>query len=213
MLLNFLRDRLTLIAQPIVLWGTSSFTTQLARNAPDFWSWKGHFFSFTVPQPMSNLIQKTESEATHPHDHLPPIRRYLRRVLEDPDYAIWKDLYLPLKASRTIDISPFSPRHTLTYEELRQLAPLFPQTSSAETDHIIFKKGDIGDNSYIIVSGEVEVTVPDALGNDIIIARLSKGDFFGEISLLKRIPRTATVRTTKPSKFVVITPGSLGLDR
>ena len=94
---------------------------------------------------------------------------------------------------------------------MRQIAPLFPSTISVETDQIIFKKGDSGDNCYIIVSGEVEVTVPDALGNDIIIAKLSKGDFFGEISLLKRIPRTATVRTISPSKFVVVTPGSLGL--
>ncbi len=210
-LLNFLRDRLTLIAQPIVLWGSSSFMTQLARNAPDFWSWKGHFFSFTTPQPLAKIIQTPESEASHHHDHLPPLRRYLRRVLEDPDYTVWKDLYLPLKATRTIDISPFSPRHTLTYEELRQLAPLFPTTTPVAANQTIFRKGDIGDNCYLIVSGEVEISVPDTLGNDIIVARLSRGDFFGEISLLKRIARTATARTTKPSKFVVITPGSLNL--
>jgi len=210
-LLNFLRDRLTMIAQPIVLWGTSDFMTQLARNAPDFWSWKGQFFNFTTPQPSSTIIQAPGAESTRHHHHLSPIRRYLRQIIEDPDYAIWKDLYLPLKATRTIDISPFSPRHTLTYEELRQIAPLFPNTSSYKANQLIFRQGDPGNNCYLVVSGEVEVSVPDTLGNDIVIAKLGRGDFFGEISLLKRVPRTATVRTTKPSKFVEITLGSLGL--
>lgn len=209
-LLNFLRDRLTMIAQPIVIWGTSAFVTQLARNAPDFWSWKGHFFSFTSPQPPAARPAPDDSkESVHHYDNLPPIQRYLRRVLEDPDYAIWKDLYLPLKANRAVDFSPFSPRHTLTYGELRQIAPLFPKTNLVNAGTIVFERGQLGDNCHIIISGEVEVLVPDALGNDILIAKLGKGDFFGEISLIKKVPRTATVRTTKPTKLVTITPDSL----
>ncbi len=208
-LLNFLRDRLTMIAQPIVIWGTPAFVTQLARNAPDFWNWKGHFFSFTTPAPRSDSIQEAKTKPTDRYENLPPVRRYLRRIIEDPDYAIWKDLYLPLKATRTADISPFSPRHTLNYDELRQLAPLLPTTESFGANQIIFERGQPGNKCYVIVSGEVEVLVPDALGNDIVISRLSKGDFFGEIALIKKLPRTATVRTAKPSKFVPITPHSL----
>ncbi|MBI1878666.1 MAG: hypothetical protein HYR94_10660, partial [Chloroflexi bacterium] len=56
-LLNFLRDRLTMIAQPIVIWGASAFVTQLARNAPDFWSWKGHFFSFPSLKKKKKVIR------------------------------------------------------------------------------------------------------------------------------------------------------------
>ncbi len=207
-LLNFLRDRLTMIAQPIVIWGTSAFVTQLARNAPDFWSWKGHFFSFPSPNPLT-------SPATQPVDlygSMPPLRRYLRRIIEDPDYAIWKDLYLPLKANRANEtISPFPPRQTLTYAELRQLAPLFPTAESFEANQVVVNRGERGEDCYVIVSGEVEVLVPDALGNDLVVSRLGKGDFFGEIALIKRVPRTATIRTTKPSKFVTLTHRSLSL--
>ena len=126
-LLNFLRDRLTMIAQPIVIWGTSNFVTQLARNAPDFWSWKGHFFSFASAKPNSNHTQDTDVDFIHHDSKLPPLHRYLHRILEDPDYAIWKDLYLPLKASRAADMNPFSPRHTLTFDELRRLISLLPR--------------------------------------------------------------------------------------
>jgi len=48
-LLNFLRDAFTLIEQPVVIWARSDFVTQMARQAPDFWSWKGAVFSFPSP--------------------------------------------------------------------------------------------------------------------------------------------------------------------
>ena len=99
-LLNFLRDRLTTITHPVVIWGTSPFVTQLARNAPDFWSWKGNFFSF--PSPVSLDFEEVTSvnDSKGVHSGLSPLHRYLRRVVEDPDYRIWKELYLPLKANR-----------------------------------------------------------------------------------------------------------------
>lgn len=126
-LLNFLKDRLAQIAQPIVIWGTSAFVNELARNANDFWSWKGHFFSFPSRSPASRITMHHDPNGAGQEANLSPLRRYLQRVLDDPDYAIWKELYLPLKAVRTSEtVSPFPPRHTLTLAELRQLAPLFP---------------------------------------------------------------------------------------
>ena len=62
-LLNFLKDRLTTIVYPVVIWGTSSFVAQLARNAPDFWSWKGHSFSFPSPTLSLPLLRKKLPEA------------------------------------------------------------------------------------------------------------------------------------------------------
>ena len=151
-LLNFLRDRLTMIAQPIVIWGTSSFVTQLARNAPDFWNWKGQFFSFALHQPGDG---QPSAETPDSLSNLPPLRRYLRHILSDPDYTIWKDLYLPLKARRASEtVSPFPPRHTLTYDELRQLGPLFPHAESYPPQYTLFKRGEYGDKCYIIVTGE-----------------------------------------------------------
>ncbi|MDX1522790.1 MAG: cyclic nucleotide-binding domain-containing protein, partial [Anaerolineae bacterium] len=207
-LLNFLRDRLTMIAQPIVIWGNSAFVTELARNAPDFWSWKGHFFTFpSTPSPNGSDDQDGIAQVADS-----PIHRYLSRIIEDPDYAVWKDLYLPLKANRANEaLNPFPPRHTLTKDELRQLAPLFPHAEAFEANQIVFKQGDRGDKSYVIVSGEVEVLIPDALGNEMVVSKLGRGDFFGEVALIKRVPRTATVRTAKPCKFVTLTHRSLNL--
>ncbi len=209
-LLNFLRDRLKTITYPLVIWGTSAFVAQLARNAPDFWSWKGNFFSFPSPFPLPETLSTARQEAQE--RNLSPIRRYLQRIVEDPDYRVWKELYLPLQANRVAEsITPFAPRHTLTLKELRQLAPLFPNADGYRPHETIFLRGEQGDKCYIIVKGEVEVLVPDVLGNEVIVSKLRKGDFFGEVALIKRVPRTATIRTTKPTKLLTITHRSLSL--
>jgi voltage-gated potassium channel len=54
-------------------------------------------------------------------------------------------------------------------------------------DTIIIRKGDEGDSMYFIASGDVEVVLPKRS------VRLGVGDFFGEVAVLGRVRRTATV--------------------
>jgi CRP-like cAMP-binding protein/Zn-dependent protease len=57
----------------------------------------------------------------------------------------------------------------------------------------IVKQGDDGDAFYVIASGQVDV-IEDRRRR----GRLGAGDYFGEIALLMREPRTATVRAVTP---------------
>jgi MFS family permease len=57
--------------------------------------------------------------------------------------------------------------------------------------NVVFNQGDIGDRYYVIESGEAEV-----IGDGHVVATLGHGEGFGEIALLRRIRRTATVRAT-----------------
>lgn len=58
----------------------------------------------------------------------------------------------------------------------------------AKKGEVIIQEGDKGDRFYIIESGSVEVTKKGRH-----IADLSVGDFFGEIALLRNIPRVASI--------------------
>lgn len=64
---------------------------------------------------------------------------------------------------------------------------------------VIMRRGDPGDSMFFISSGECEVRLPSG---DIV--KLGEGAFFGEMSLLERQPRSATVATSRPTTLLVL---------
>jgi MFS family permease len=76
---------------------------------------------------------------------------------------------------------------TLPLPCLEQLARgLEPVTVPA--GEVVFRQGDVGDRYYVIEAGEVEV-----VGDGRLVTTLGPGEGFGEIALLRRSLRTATV--------------------
>ncbi len=55
-------------------------------------------------------------------------------------------------------------------------------------DQILFKQGDLSDGFFLLLRGKVGVLV-----NNRSIARIQQGGFFGEISVIADVPRTATI--------------------
>jgi CRP-like cAMP-binding protein len=70
----------------------------------------------------------------------------------------------------------------------RNLVPL-----EVAADAVIIKEGDAGDRFYLIEAGKVVVSKAGAP-----LVSLGPGDFFGEIALLRDVPRTATVKAEEP---------------
>jgi CRP/FNR family cyclic AMP-dependent transcriptional regulator len=65
---------------------------------------------------------------------------------------------------------------------------------------VIAREGERGIGLFLILNGECEVTIGGKRK-----AKLSAGDFFGEVALLDGGPRTATVTALTPVKLVGIT--------
>lgn len=67
-----------------------------------------------------------------------------------------------------------------------------------ELGDVVFRQGDVGDLFYMILQGEVEVYREEAGGTPQRLALLKTGEFFGEMALLGRQPRSGTVRALTP---------------
>jgi NADH:ubiquinone reductase (H+-translocating) len=79
--------------------------------------------------------------------------------------------------------------------QLRTEKPFSIRREHFEPNETIFREGDWGDSLYIIVDGEVEITRDVPGRGDVPFARLGRGECFGEMGLVRQMPRSATVRT------------------
>jgi pSer/pThr/pTyr-binding forkhead associated (FHA) protein len=85
-------------------------------------------------------------------------------------------------------------------------APRKPAASFTEdvaAGDYVFREGELGTEMFILQEGQVEILklVGDAEEQ---LAILEKGDFFGEMSLLEDLPRTATARAVTDCKVIRI---------
>src|SRR5258708_28169442 len=71
---------------------------------------------------------------------------------------------------------------------------------------VIIHAGDLPDVLYYIISGSVEVMIEDEEGNEMVLAYLNKGQFFGEMGLFPEAPtRSAWVRTRQTCELAEMT--------
>ena len=96
--------------------------------------------------------------------------------------------------------------------------PFFTQLSDRELDvvravasektypknAVVLTEGEMGDSLYMIQSGKVKVFIGDEEGREIILKILGPGDFFGEMSMIDKQPRSASITTLEASVFLVL---------
>jgi CRP/FNR family cyclic AMP-dependent transcriptional regulator len=68
---------------------------------------------------------------------------------------------------------------------------------------ILFSEGDRSDSLYVICSGKIKVTINDREGNEVILAMLGPGEYFGEMALLDSEPRSACAITKEPTQLLI----------
>lgn len=73
---------------------------------------------------------------------------------------------------------------------------------------VIFQQGDLGDTMYVIQSGAIEISQSQD-GKRNVLALLEHGDFFGEMALVDKHPRSATATSITQSRLVPFTRTSL----
>jgi CRP-like cAMP-binding protein len=105
-----------------------------------------------------------------------------------------------IRADTRVDLIRGLPLFELcSKRDLRRIAALADERDVADGTELI-REGEPGSEFYVVVDGEVEVRRRGRR-----VARLGPGSFVGEIALLSRSPRTATVAATTPLRVLAIT--------
>lgn len=69
---------------------------------------------------------------------------------------------------------------------------------------VIFHVGDPGDALFVIVSGDVKISLPSETGDEAILATIGPGGVFGELALLDGAPRSASATALSVTETVVL---------
>jgi CRP/FNR family transcriptional regulator, cyclic AMP receptor protein len=105
----------------------------------------------------------------------------------------------------------------LTLEALRSV-PLFSGLDDASAGRLrslisvrdvpagtlLFKVGDTGDAMFLIEAGRVRIYIHDGDGDDVTLAELAAGDFFGEMAIVDGKPRSAHAAVTEEARLAVL---------
>jgi CRP-like cAMP-binding protein len=111
--------------------------------------------------------------------------------------------------------------------EVLQKSPLFEMLSQAELEllaelsrprrysagEVVFEEGDLGDSLFVLMNGEVDVLHKDGKGEQQILTTLQPPEFFGEMSLIDKEFRSATVRAKKDATMLHLTAENLATFR
>jgi len=119
---------------------------------------------------------------------LVPLWPSLRRI--DDEAVIAEQ---PLELLRKIEIFADLPEPVLE----RLAAGATPVSAAA--DQVVVSRGEAGNHFYAIAAGRAAVERDDGTTRE-----LGPGDFFGEIALLRELPRTATVRALEPLQLFAL---------
>lgn len=92
---------------------------------------------------------------------------------------------------------------SLSDDELKLLDQTRVAKSYADGVTII-NDGDTSNALYIIISGEVKVCITNEQGREVMIAQLSDGEYFGEMSLIDEKPRSASIITRSSCEITLI---------
>ena len=69
---------------------------------------------------------------------------------------------------------------------------------------LLFRQGDAGDAMFLIEAGRIQIYITDEAGEEVTLAELARGDFFGEMSLVEGKPRTATARAVEDARLAAL---------
>ena len=87
--------------------------------------------------------------------------------------------------------------------ELAAIASVAKELNYAK-DRIVIKQNDMGETLFLIIEGRVQVIMEQAEDKEELLNHIEVGGAFGEMALIDDAPRSATIRTVEPCRFLIL---------
>jgi ABC-type lipoprotein export system ATPase subunit len=146
-------------------------------------------------EPTGNLDSRTADSIFQLFAELAQEGKTVVTVTHDTDLARRVDRVVVVADGNVVNQYVTSALNTLDLDELSAAASHLT-TLSYQPGSVIIRQGEEGDRFYIVIRGNVDVVLDHPAGHHILVDTLGPGRYFGEIALLKRTRRTATVRAS-----------------
>lgn len=78
------------------------------------------------------------------------------------------------------------------------------ETAQFPANKTVIKEGEPGEEVFLIIAGAVSVHKQGNEKKEIQLDAMKEGDYFGEMALFEETERSATIRTTAPSRFLIL---------
>jgi putative ABC transport system ATP-binding protein len=144
-------------------------------------------------EPTGNLDSKMAASIFELFEALVAQGKTIVMVTHDNDFAQRAQRSIIIADGEVINEYVASALATLDLDQLT-LAAAGLEPRRYAPGEIVVRQGDSADDFYIITRGEADVLLAHPGGSEILVNRLHAGHYFGEIAILRRVPRTATVR-------------------
>ena len=86
-------------------------------------------------------------------------------------------------------------------KQIKSVATAFARERPYDDGEVIEKEGDDGVAFYLITNGSVEVRKGQKM-----VSKLRRGQFFGEMALIEKLPRSATIVASEPGTKCLVMP-------
>ena len=161
--------------------------------------------SFKIGETTFSLVVREIAESKDPLQTTVEFLSETIRGTEAPAHDIEIEQRFARLKEVISEIPFFAPLQDSEREQLAEAATMHVFSQG----ELIIREGESGRSIYVILDGRVKVFTKDQSGNDLGLATLGVGQFFGEMSLVSGKPRSSSVVALASSVLVELSSASM----
>ena len=157
-------------------------------------------------EPTGNLDSRSADKIISLFDHLVHAGKTIAMVTHDPSLTERTTRTIIITDGELINETVANSLPLLSHHQMMEVTRQITQRT-CKPGEVILDQGEHVDNFYMIEDGQVEICLKGSSSRKVVLAKLNRGEFFGEVELIKGGKSIAAVRaSTKSTVRLAVLP-------